>query len=91
MSKKAVCVDSIVCPFGNMTVNGFIVTFLFKHGSFYKKKCPVHPKSTKAVSLFLSRGGVRQPSNVFLLSLDIAPKSKALLTWDPPMLFVLVA
>jgi hypothetical protein len=27
MSKKDVRVDSIVCPFGNLTVNGFLVIF----------------------------------------------------------------
>jgi hypothetical protein len=34
MSKKAVRVDSIVCPFGNLTVNGFLVIFLFKLVAF---------------------------------------------------------
>jgi hypothetical protein len=60
MSKKAVCVDSIVCPFGNLTINGFLATFLFNNGAFVNKKCPVQPESTTAVSLLLSRGGVRQ-------------------------------
>jgi hypothetical protein len=91
MSKKAVCVDSIVCPFGNMTVNGLLVTFLFKHGAFDNKKCPVQPESTRDVSLLLCRGGVRQSSNVSLLFLDVAPKSQSLLTWDPPILFVFVS
>jgi hypothetical protein len=91
MSKKVVCVYSIVCPFGNLTANGLLVTFLFKIGAFDNKKCPVQPESTRAVSLFLSRGGVRQSSNVSLLFLDVAPKSQSLLTWDPPMFFVLVA
>jgi hypothetical protein len=91
MSKKAVCVNSIVCPFGNMTVNVFLVTFLFKHGAFDNKKFPVQPESTRAFSLFSSRSGVRQSSNVSLLFLDVAPKSQSLLTWDPPMLFFLVA
>jgi hypothetical protein len=91
MSTKAVCVDSIVCPFGNMTVNEFLVTFLFKLCAFDNKKFPVQPKSTRAVSLFLRRGGIRQSSIFSLLSLDVAPQSQPLLTWDPPMLFVLVA
>jgi hypothetical protein len=73
-----------------MAVNVLLVTFLFKLGAFDNKKCPVQPESTRAVSLFLSRGGVGQSSNVSLLFLDVAPKSQSLLTWDPPMLFVLV-
>jgi hypothetical protein len=68
MSKKAVCVDSIVCPFGNLTINGLLATFFFKHGAFVNKKCPVQPESTRVVSLLLSRGGVRQSSNVSILS-----------------------
>jgi hypothetical protein len=91
MFKKDVCDDFIVCPFGNLTVNGLLATFLFKHGAFVKKKCPVQPESKRDVSLFLSRGGVRKSSNASLLSLDVAPKSQSLLTWDPPILFVLVA
>jgi hypothetical protein len=90
MSKKAVCVDYIVCPFGNLTVSGLLVSFLLEHGAFYNKKGPVQPESIRAVSLFLRRGGVRQSSNISLLFLDVAPKSQSLLTWDPPMLFVLV-
>jgi hypothetical protein len=89
-AEKAVCVDYIVCPFGNLTVNGLLVTFIFKLGTFDNKKCPVQPESTRDVSLFLSRGGVRQSSNILLLFLDVAPKSQPLLTWDPPMLFDLV-
>jgi hypothetical protein len=91
MSKKALCVDSIVCPFGNLTVNELLVNFLFKRGAFDTKKCPVQPKSTRAISSFLSMGGVRQSPNVSLLYLVLAPKSQSLLTWDPPRLFVLVA
>jgi hypothetical protein len=67
MSKKAACVDSIVCPFGNLTVNGLLFIFLFKLGAFDNKKCPVQLEFTRAVSLFLSRDGVRQSSNVSLL------------------------
>jgi hypothetical protein len=72
-----VCVDSIVCPFENLTVNGLLVNFLFELGAFDNKNFPVYPESTRAVSLFLSRGGVRQSSNVSLLFLDIAPKSQS--------------
>jgi hypothetical protein len=74
-----------------MTVNVFLVAFLFKLCTFDNKKCPVQPESTRSVSLFLIRGGVRQSSNGSLLFLDVAPKSQSLLTWEPPMLFVLVA
>jgi hypothetical protein len=52
----------MVWPFGNLTVNGFDVKILFKQGAFDKRKCPVQPESTRAVSLCLSRGGVRQSS-----------------------------
>jgi hypothetical protein len=91
MSKKVVCVDYIVCPFGNLTVNGLLFTFLFKHVTFDNKKCPVQPESKRAVSLFFRMGGVKQSSNVSLLSLEVSPKTHSLLTWYPPMLFVLVA
>jgi hypothetical protein len=91
MSRTAVCVDFIVCPFGNLNVNGLVVTILCKHGAFDNKKCPVQPESKRAFSLCLSRGGVRQSSNVSLLFLDVAPKSQSLLTWYPTMLFAFVA
>jgi hypothetical protein len=86
-----VCVDSIVFPIGNLTVNGLLVTLLFKLDALDNKKCPVQPESTRDVSFFLSRGGVRQSANISLLLLDVAPKIQSLLTWDPPMLFVFVA
>jgi hypothetical protein len=38
MFTKAVCVDSIVCPFVNLTVNGLLVIVLFKLGAFDNKK-----------------------------------------------------
>jgi hypothetical protein len=91
MSRIAVCVDFIVCPFGNLNVNGLVVTDLCKPGSFDNRKHPVQPESTRAVSLCLSRGGVRQSSIFSLLFLDVSPKSQSLLTWDPPILFDLVA
>jgi hypothetical protein len=57
-SKRAVCAESIVLSFGNITVKGLLATFLFKHGAFVSKKCPVQPEYTRAVSLLLIRGGV---------------------------------
>ena len=41
MSKKVVCVESIVCPFGNLTLNGFTHCFFLKHGEFVNIKFPV--------------------------------------------------
>jgi hypothetical protein len=87
----AVCMDFMVCPFGNLTVKGLVVNVLFKHEAFYRRKCLVQPESTRAVSLCLSGGGVQQSSNVSLLFLDVAPKSQSLLTWDPPTLLAFVA
>jgi hypothetical protein len=87
----AVCVDFMVCLFGNMTVKGLVVKVLFKHGAFDRRNCPVQPESTRDVSLCLSRGGVRQSSIFLLLFLDVAPKSQSLLTWDPPILLAFVA
>jgi hypothetical protein len=43
MSKKAVCVDSIVCPFGNLIFNGLLAILLSEHGAFVNKKFPVQP------------------------------------------------
>jgi hypothetical protein len=60
MSRRAVCVEFIVCPFGNLTIKGLLATLSFEHGAFVNKKCPVQPESTRAVSLLLSRGGLRQ-------------------------------
>jgi hypothetical protein len=91
MSRIVVCVDFIVFPFDNLTVNGLVVADLYKDGAFYNRKCPVQPESTRAVSLCLSRGGVRKSSKFSLLFLDVTPKSQSLLTWDPPIFFDLVA
>jgi hypothetical protein len=91
MSRIAVCVDFIVCPFGNMAVSGLVVTDLCKHGAFDNRNCPVKPESTRDVSLCLSWGGVRKSSECSLLFLDVAPKSQSMLTWDPPIWFDLVA
>jgi hypothetical protein len=87
----AVCVDFMVCPFGNLTVKGLVVKVLFKHGAFDRRKFPVQPESTRSVSLCLSGGGVRQSSIFSLLFLDVAPTSQSLLTWDPPTLLAFVA
>jgi hypothetical protein len=87
MFRIAVCVDFIVFPFGNMTVNRLVVKDLCKHGELDNRKCPVQPEPKRSVSLCLSRGGVRQSSFFSLLFLDVAPKSQSLLTWDPPKLF----
>jgi hypothetical protein len=84
-------VDFIVCPFGSLTVKGLMVKVLFKHGAFDRRKCPVQPESTRAVSLCLSGGGVRQSSNFSLLFLDVTPTSQSLLTWYPPLLLAFVA
>jgi hypothetical protein len=81
----------MVCPFGNLTVNEFDVKVLFKQGAFDKRKFPAQPESTRAVSLCLSRGGVRQSSIFSLLILDVAPRSQSLLTRGPPIFLVLAA
>jgi hypothetical protein len=70
----------MVWPFGNLNVKGFDVKVLLKKGSFDKRKCPVQHESTRAVSLCLSRGGVRQSSIFSLLFFDVAPRSQSLLT-----------
>jgi hypothetical protein len=51
---------------------------LFKHGALTKRKWPVHPESTIAVSCCLRRGGVRQNSNVVLLLKGVAPTHHSL-------------
>jgi hypothetical protein len=70
----------MVWPFGNLNANVFYVKVLFKQGAFDKRKFPVQPDSTRAVSLCLSMGGVQQSSNFSLLILDVAPRSQSLLT-----------
>jgi hypothetical protein len=52
---------------------------LFKHGAVTKRKWPVQPESTIAVSYCSKRGGVRQTSNVVLLFKVAAPKHRSLL------------
>jgi hypothetical protein len=70
----------MVWPFGNLTVSVFDVKVLFKQGTFDNRKFPVQPESTRAVSLCLSRGGVRQSSIFSFLFLDVAPRSQSMLT-----------
>jgi hypothetical protein len=52
---------------------------LFKHGAVTKRKWPVQPESTIAVSCCARRGGVRQTSNVVLLFKGAAPAHHSLL------------
>jgi hypothetical protein len=57
----------MVAPFGRRTVKGVRDSILFKHGAVTKRKGPVQPESTIAVSYCSRRGGVLQTSNVVLL------------------------
>jgi hypothetical protein len=57
----------MVAPLGRRTVKGVQDLTLFKHCALNKRKWPVQPESTVAVSCCLSRGGVRQASNIELL------------------------
>jgi hypothetical protein len=50
MSRVAVCVDLMVWSFGNMTVKGLVVKVLLKHGEYDRRKFPLQPESTRAVS-----------------------------------------
>jgi hypothetical protein len=81
----------MVAPLGRRTVKGVQDLTLFKHGALTKRKWPVHPESTIAVSCCLKRGGVRQTSNVELLFKVAAPEHHSLLACLPPMLSVRVA
>jgi hypothetical protein len=67
MSNEAVWVESIVAPFGNLTLKGLIYFIFLQQGALINKKCPVHHESTIAVSCCCRRGGVRQASNFLLL------------------------
>jgi hypothetical protein len=69
----------MVAPLGRRTVKGVQELTLFKHGALTKRKWPVHPESTIAVSCCLRRGGVRQTSNVELLFKVAAPEHHSLL------------
>jgi hypothetical protein len=50
MSKEAVRVESIVSPFGNITLNGLTYLVVLQQGSLINKKCPVKLESTMTVS-----------------------------------------
>jgi hypothetical protein len=65
MSNEAVWVESIVAPFGNLTLKGLIDFVLLLQYELINKKCTVQPESTIAVSCCCRRGGVRQASNFF--------------------------
>jgi hypothetical protein len=69
----------MVAPLGRRTVKGVRDLTLFKHGALTKRKWSVHPDSTIAVSCCLTRGGVRQTSNVVLLFKAAAPEHHSLL------------
>jgi hypothetical protein len=79
MSMDAVCIDSIVAPFGRKTIKGLSDLILFLQGAFIKKKWPVHPESTMDVSCCLISGGVRQSSNSVLLFKVASPSHHSLL------------
>jgi hypothetical protein len=79
MSNSEVCEDSMVVPFGRRTVKGVRDLILFKHGAFTKRKWPMHPESTIAVSCCSRRGGVRHNSKVDLLFKVVAPEHHSLL------------
>jgi hypothetical protein len=69
----------MVAPFGRRTVKGVRNLTLFEHVALTKRKWPVHPESTIAVSCCLRRGGVLQTSNVELLFKFVAPEHHSLL------------
>jgi hypothetical protein len=64
---------------GRRTVKGVRDLTLFKHGALTKRKWPVHPESTIAVSCCLRRGGVRHTLNVELLFKVVTPEHHSLL------------
>jgi hypothetical protein len=51
----------------------FEISF-FKHGALMRRKWPLHPDSTTAVSCGSISGGVRQASNIDLLFKVSAPE-----------------
>jgi hypothetical protein len=69
----------MVSPFGRRTLKGVQDLTLFKHVALTKRKWPVHPESTIAVSCCARRDGVRQTSNVELLFKVAAPEHHSLL------------
>jgi hypothetical protein len=80
-----------VAPLGRRTVKGVPALIFFRHGALTKRKWPVHPESTIAVSCCFKRGGARQTSNVELLFKVVAPEYHSLLACLPPVLSARVA
>jgi hypothetical protein len=60
--KLAVCVELIVVPSGSWTMTGFVVGFLFLHGTLMPLKCPVAPVSATAMLV----GGLRVGCSLWL-------------------------
>jgi hypothetical protein len=79
MSMDAVCIDSIVVPFGRRTVKGLSDLILCLQGALIKRKWPVHPDSTMDVSCCLRSGMVRESSKSLLLFKVAAPSHHSLL------------
>jgi hypothetical protein len=79
MSMDIVCVDSIVAPLMRRTVKGLSDLILFLQGALIKRKWPVHPESTMAVSCCLRSNWVRQSQNSLLLFKAAAPSHHSLL------------
>jgi hypothetical protein len=50
MSNDAARVESIVAPFGSLTLKGLIDFVLLRQGALINKKCPVQHESTITVS-----------------------------------------
>jgi hypothetical protein len=50
MSNEDVWVESILEPFGNLTLNGLIYFVFLWQGALINEKCPVQSESTIAVS-----------------------------------------
>jgi hypothetical protein len=69
----------MVAPLGRRTIKGVGDLTLFKNGALTKRKWPVHPDSTIAVSCGLRRRGVLQTSNVELLFKVVTPEYHSLL------------
>jgi hypothetical protein len=80
----------MVSPFGKRTLKVFLDLTLFWQGALIKKKCPVQPESTIAVSWCSISFGVRQSSKNSLVFEDIAAVHHSLLAWFYPMLSALV-
>jgi hypothetical protein len=68
-----------VPPFGRRTIQKVRDLSLVRHGALTKRKWPVHPDSTIAVSCCLRMGGIQQTSNVELLFKVAAPEHHSLL------------